>query len=239
MRHLLLTGGSGHDVEGTSAALVELLEGLGATTTVVDHPAAAVDALRVAEDGVPRWDLVSVNTLRSATLAARDGRRAEHGVDVLGPDELSVIEQHVLGGGGLLAMHTAVICFDAAPTWRRLVGGVWHWGRSGHPPVGQVRVEPTAAAAEHPVTEGCRPFVVEDELYRNLDLDTDLVPLLTGTTAGRTHPVLWARHHGRGRVVTDLLGHGPASLRHPAHGALIAHAAGWAARTTVPSTSDR
>ena len=148
MRHLLLTGGSGHDVEGTSRALVELLEGLGAATTVVEHPAAAVDALLPADDGASRWDLVSVNTLRSATLAARDGRRAEHGVDVLGPDELAVIEQHVLGGGGLLAMHTAVICFDGAPTWRRLVGGVWHWGRSDHPPVGKVLIEPTAAAAE-------------------------------------------------------------------------------------------
>lgn len=239
MRHLLLTGGSGHDVEGTSAALVEVLDAMGASTTVVEHPTAAVDALRAAEDGARRWDLVSVNTLRSATLAARDGRRAEHGVDLLGADELDVIEQHVLGGGGLLAMHTAVICFDAAPIWRRLVGGVWCWGRSEHPPVGQVRVEPTAAAAGHPVTEACRPFVVEDELYGHLDLGSDLVPLLTGTTAEQTHPVLWARHHGGGRVVTDLLGHGPASLRHPAHRALIARAAGWAARTTAPSTSDR
>jgi len=41
----------------------------------------------------------------------------------------STITQDIEGGGGLLALHTAVICFDDWAGWKALLGGQWRWGR--------------------------------------------------------------------------------------------------------------
>lgn len=226
-RHLLLSGGPGHDFDATSAAVASVVDGLGATTTVVHEPVDAVAAL----EGSGDWDLLTVNALRWRMDEPRyAAQRARWAVSLDG-DELAAIERHVTGGGGLLALHTAVICFDGDPMWSHLLGGVWHWGRSDHPDLGPLDVFPTSDGLTHPVTAGVGPFTVHDELYRSLDLDDDVVPLLSASADGDVHPVLWARRLGGGRVVTSLLGHGPESLAVPAHAALLAGAAGWAARS--------
>jgi type 1 glutamine amidotransferase len=103
-----------------------------------------------------------------------------------------------------------------------------------------VTVSPTPAGDEHPVTAGTGTFTLTDELYQRLDLEPGVEPLLTADRDGGTHPVLWTLRHGRGRVVTSLLGHGPESLAHPSHRALLTRAGAWAARSLTtaggPST---
>lgn len=233
-RHLLLTGGPGHPFATTSRLLVALLDGHGIDTTVVTEPTEVVAALRAAEegDGEP-VDLLTVAALRwrmgqDAYAAERD----EHGVE-LAPADLAVVDRYVRRGGGLLALHTAVICFDADPTWHALVGASWHWGRSSHPPLGPIEVTPTEVGRDHPLTHGIGPFVLEDEAYGFLDEVDDLDPLLVSTHGGRAHPLLWARQVGDGRVVTDLLGHGPASFEDPTHREVLARAATWARRAVA------
>ena len=236
-RHLLLTGGPGHPFATTSGQLVALLDGHGIDTTVVSEPADAVTALRAAEEG--RGDPVDLFTVAALRWRmdqdAYAAQRDEHAV-ALAPADLAVLDRYVRGGGGLLALHTAVICFDADPTWHALVGASWRWGRSSHPPLAPIEVTPTAAGHDHPLTRGTGGFVVEDEAYGFLDEIDDLVPLLVSTHGGRTHPLLWARQVGDGRVVTDLLGHGPASFEDPTHRDVLARAATWARRDpTAPS----
>ena len=98
----------------------------------------------------------------------------------------------------------------------------------------------TEAGRSHPITAGEERFVVEDEAYGFLDLVDDLDPLLVTSHGGRSHPLLWARPVGRGRVVTDLLGHGPSSLGHPTHRAVLSRAAAWATgRATAPAAAVR
>ena len=228
-RHLLLSGGPAHPFDATTRSLSDLADAAGFETEVVTEPTDAVAALRAVEEGeADPVALLTVNALRWRMTQDRYAdRRGDLAVD-LAPDDLAVIDRFVRRGGGLLAVHTAVICFDAAPAWHALCGASWRWDRSTHPPVGPVEVEVTEAGRDHVLTEGLAPFVVEDEAYRDLDEISGLVPLLATTHEGRRVPLLWARNVGDGRVATDLLGHGPASVTHPSHRIVLTRALVWA-----------
>lgn len=244
--NLLLTGGPTHPFAATTPLLVDLLAEQGVTTTVVTDPFEALALLGTAEAGQrPGFDLVTVHALRWSMGQERyAAQRAEYAVTVT-DDDLAVLDRFVGAGGGLLALHTAVICFDGAPTWRALCGATWDWDRSSHPPLGPVTVAPTSAGRAHEVTRGVESFTVEDEAYGSLDEVDGLEPLLVAESAeptddgGRAHPLVWARPVGAGRVVTDLLGHGPPAFEHPVHRQVLARAATWAARThRAPAPAD-
>lgn len=224
--NLVISGGPLHDFDATTGAIVDLLAEEGVRSNVVDDPRAAIARLAEAPDA---WDLVTVNALRWTPTAERHAHLREQWSFSLGDDEAEVLHRHVLDGGGLLACHTAVLCFDAHPTWAALVGAAWDWERSSHPPRGPVVVSPTTAAADHPITGGMGWFATVDEVYGFLAAEPDLVPLLTSPHGGVDHPVLWARELGRGRVLADLLGHDAAAVSHPAHGEVLRRAARWLA----------
>jgi type 1 glutamine amidotransferase len=229
IRNLLLSGGVGHDFAATSAAIAATLRECGIETTIATEPAQALSELRRPEDAAdrPRWHLLTVNALH--------GSRRNVPVWSLAPADAAVLEHFVTSGGGLLAIHTAVICFEGDPTWRRLCGAAWDWETSSHPPIDEVSVAVTEAGSDHPITTQLDDFSVVDEVYTDLDREPGIVPLLTSAWAGRAHPLLWAREVGRGRVVTDLLGHGLESIEHPTHRTLLCRAAAWAARSESAS----
>lgn len=230
MRHLLLRGGPGnHDFEATAAAIAAVVAD-GATTTVGD-PRTALDHLAAAEAGtVEPWDLLTVDALWWRMEVERyAAQRAQHAFD-LGGEDAALLDRFVRAGGGLLAVHTAVICFDAHTRWHDLLGASWDWDRSGHGPISPVTVRLTPAGEAHPATAGLDGFVVDDELYEGLRAEPDVVPLAVGRTEAGEHPVAWVRERGAGRVAVDLLGHGPASLADPGHRDLLARLARWAAR---------
>ena len=230
-RNLVLSGGPQHDFDATTAVLVELGREVGLTATVVTEPPEFFAELgRAGRGEIPPWDLVTVNALRWRMDADRYAHLRDRFAFSLGPADAAALVHHVGGGGGLVVMHTGVICFDAEPTWHELAGASWNWEHSSHPPLADFEVTVTEAGRRHPLTIGVEPFCIRDELYGTLDVVDDLVPLLTGECDGREHPLLWAREFGDGRVVTDVLGHGTASLAHPAHGAVIGRAFSWARR---------
>ena len=232
IRNLLLTGGVSHDFDVTAPVLAGVLAENPACgsveSTIVSSPDAAFAALRSAQMGeCPPWDLVTVYALwwrmpddRYAPL------RAEWSYEAA-PDDLALLHDHVDRGGALLALHTAVICFDAAPAWADLVGATWNWERSGHPPLGPVEAAVTAHGSAHPVSAGVHDFTVIDELYGNLD-GAPTEPLLSAQHGETTQPLLWTRSVGRGRVVVDLLGHDTRSLSHPSHRRVLQQATAWA-----------
>ena len=244
-RNLLVSGGPGHPFDRTSSMLAALLDEQGIETIVVTEPTDAVAVLLAAESGTgAAIDLVTVNALRWRMDQDRYAEQRADWAVALDPDDLAVIDRFVRAGGGLLALHTAVICFDADPTWHALCGASWRWERSSHPPLGPVEIDVTEAGATHEITAGVGPFVIEDEAYGFLDEVDGLEPLLVSSHGGRTHPLLWARSVGAGRVVTDLLGHGPTSTEHPAHRTILSRAATWAAggspgARSLPDTTSR
>ncbi len=224
IRNLILTGGIGHPFADAAPALGGVLAEAGVASTVTDDIEAG---LRTLDGG--GFDLLTVYALRWRMLG--NEKYAPHrdawafSLSVEGRERLA---RFVTGGGGLLGLHTALICFDDWPEWKDLLGGAWAWGRSAHPPRGTVTLRPTVTP--HPITDGLPAFEVTDEAYGNLDLAPDLVPLATVEAAdGVAWPALWARTVGRGRAVADALGHDRAALEHPVHRRLLGRAARWAA----------
>ena len=224
-RNLLISGGPSHEFAMTSSLIADLLAEGDIQSLVVDDLDYAFGRLA---DDPDAFDLVTVNALRWKMEADRYAElREELGVTLSDEQEQS-IDTHVRNGGGLLALHTAVICFDGSEIWHELAGASWDWDQSMHPPLGDMTVEITPDGRDHPVTGGVEDFTVFDEAYAFLRQNDDIVPLATTAHSGRTHPVVWARQVGEGRVVTDLLGHGRESMTHPAHAAILRGAARWA-----------
>lgn len=229
MRNLLLSGGPGHDFESVAASLDGLLAEVGFMTTIVMHPDEMFDALGASTDPDSQpFDLITVHALHWQMAAERYSHLRATQAYSLAAADAHRIEDFVTAGGGLLALHGAVVCFDAQPIWRRLCGAAWVWDDSGHPPLGPVSVDVTAAGRAGEIVGPVGDFELVDEIYGFLDEDPDLEPLLTGFHGGRIHPLLWARRIGRGRVVTDLLGHGSASIDHAVHRGILSRSALWA-----------
>ena len=226
-RNLLLVGGSpSHDFDAIAESLVHVFAEVAISTTVVTHPDEMIS--RLASRGDDAYDLLTVHALHWQMQAERYAHlRDEHSYAMQGSDA-GVIRDFVAGGGGLLALHGAVVCFDAEPIWHALCGASWHWERSGHPPLDEADVTVTGQGRMHPITSGLTDFTIHDEVYGFLDEDPALVALLEGSHGDRSHPLLWARCVGAGRVVTDLLGHGVESMNHPAHHTVLRRSALWA-----------
>ncbi len=209
---VVLSGGTFHDFEATSGALVHLLDGCGVRASVetdVDTALAGLDA-----------GLLVVNCLRRNDIDS-----AESHVDLSG-DAVAGLERHLAAGRPVLAVHTASISFDDVPAWTRALGGTWVQGRSGHPPIGTVRIDVRTDA--HPVVAGLAGFDVHDEVYSWLDVAPDVVPLATSRHGEIDHPLVWIRElPGGSRLVHDALGHGPESYDVPAHQQLLRQAVGW------------
>lgn len=228
IRNLVLRGGPGHDFDATTAEVIGLLDAVGVESIVVDEPDEAFAALASAAAGShPPIDLFTVLALRWQMRASKYDADRVQWAYTLAPRDGAVVESFVRAGGGLLALHTAVICFDADPNWHAVCGGSWNWDRSSHPPLGPTRVEVTAAGRHHPITAAITDFDVVDEVYLDLDFVDDVEPLLVASVDGEPRAVCWARTLGAGRVVTDLLGHDAASLRHATHREVLTRAVGW------------
>lgn len=132
---------------------------------------------------------------------------------------------HVGRGGAVLSMHVASTSLPGIPEWESIMGGLWVRGTSMHPAYGRahVRVYPE----RHPIVAPVRGFELDDERYSYLRVAPDIVPLATHLHDGIEHPLLWARTHGRARVVYDALGHDGRSYDSAEHRTIVARAARW------------
>jgi type 1 glutamine amidotransferase len=218
----ILSGGPHHDCAGTSAQLVEILAGVGIAARIREDVESALDELA-------EGDLLVVDLLRWRMAQERFAELAPAYAISLSESGRARIEGFIRGGGSLLAMHGAAICFDNWPAWGELIGARWEWGRSMHPPLGPVTVE--IARSGHPIVAGLpERFDVEDEIYAHLDRTADVEALMSAEHSGVRHPLLWAREVNGGRVAYDLLGHHVPSYDPLTHRRIVARAALWALR---------
>lgn len=222
---VIVSGGVAHDFPATSAELVRVLAEAGLGATVEADVESVLRGLRPAGEQRP---LVVLNLLRWTMQVERYAHLRDEWSISLSEDARAGLLEHVRSGGGLLAMHGASICFDDWPEWRDLLGGVWRWDRSSHPPLaGAVRV--TVTTDRHPIVAGVGDFDVVDEVYGFLDRTDDVVGLMSSPHGDTEHPLLWARAVGAGRVVYDALGHHVPSYEVPEHRRIVQRAARWAA----------
>ena len=222
-RNLIVTGGHTHSFPVAAPALAALLDEAGIESAIDDD---IERALRTVNDDGP--ELVTVYALRwSMQGSEKYAPYRERWAFRLSHDGQEAISRHLSRGRGLLALHTAIICFDEWPAWQDILGGTWVWGRSNHPPYGPVDVRPADDA--HALVRGLPPFTLNDEAYGDLAFAAGTQPLMHVRAAGTDwRPALWAHDRWNGRVVVDTLGHDAGAFAHPVHRRIVKRAAAWA-----------
>ncbi|MCD2187898.1 ThuA domain-containing protein [Actinomycetospora soli] len=225
---MVLSGGLTHDFPATTACLTAELDAVGLTVEVhtdVDDALLALEGSALLVVNALRW------TMTNAGVPER--YRMQAGTEGASPSSgaRAAFDAHLAAGGGLLAMHTAPICFDDWPEWADALGARWVWGHSQHPPLGPpVDVE---VCGEHEIVDGVDGFTLVDEVYGDLEFTAAVTPLVQAaqpTDDHRVMPLLWAREHGGGRVVVDLLGHHPPSYAVEEHTEIVRRAIRWTGR---------
>ena len=223
----VITGGPdfAHDFvgpHGTGPALAAVLRDAG-------HQVDCTDDVESGFIGCDDVDVVVVNALRWRMLADQYQQWRDQWAFSPSPQARRSIVDFVERGGGLVACHTAMICFDDWDQWGELLGGTWVWGTSSHPAPALVQL--TITQATHPVMAGLTDVQLVDEVYGDVSMGHDITVLATA----RRHdddadqPVVWTRHAGRGRVVVNGFGHDVASIGTPAHQQLLRQAVAWCA----------
>ena len=129
----------------------------------------------------------------------------------------AAIKDFVQAGGGLYAMHNSSYISLFVKSYRDVMGGV----SKAHPPLRPFQVR--ATQNRHPITEGMKPFMVNDEQhYVQYDLDPGHVILESENIDGLTFNGMgsrsvsgWAHDYGKGRVVFTAVGHNIHALWNP------------------------
>lgn len=223
---LIYSGGINHPFAESAPALARVLEAGGLAPRLSFELDELLGWLRADPQA-----LLVVYALRwSMTQHEKYAPDRERWAMALPQPARAAIAGHVHAGGGLLALHTASICFDDWPEWADVMGGAWQWGRSYHPPLGPVQAY---LNIQHPLARGLGDFALTDEVYSEQRVLPGVEIYGWAETTGDSpatgrQPVFWTHRYGAGRVVYDGLGHDAASLEHPVHRRLVQRAALWA-----------
>lgn len=222
-RQLIISGGWAHPFERTAPFLADVMRPGGFESAITHDLDEAARLL--AEDS---FDLITVYACWFGMEELRYDEVRSVWARSTSPDLRSGIEAHVAAGRGVLALHTAPICFDDWSYWPDLVGGAWNWQRSWHPQPDTMRVEPVG---EHPIVHDIPPFGVVDERYTDLDVSPE-VEVIAWTVDGDRQAAIWTHAAGTARVVYDALGHDERSLGHADHAVVLRRCGLWAVGTS-------
>lgn len=148
-------------------------------------------------------------------------------------DELANLEAAVRGGVGLAGFHGGMgDAFRSEPLYQFICGGQW----VAHPgDIIDYQVDITRP--DDPVMAGLSSFNYHSEQYY-LHIDPSNQVLATTTFSGEhaswidgvEMPVVWKRHHGRGRVFYSSLGHVAGEFDVPEMSTIMRRGMLWAAR---------
>ncbi|MDR1693059.1 MAG: ThuA domain-containing protein [Oscillospiraceae bacterium] len=144
---------------------------------------------------------------------------------------------YVEGGGGLLAVHTALVAGKQTEALDRLIGSRFTFHPNGTP----VLVQPLKP---HPVTDGVGAFTEPDEQYRLEILASDIDVLTASYAPGQGDeekyitepyhnapawlcPACYVRTQGKGRVCVLTPGHHLAVWHNPEYQKTLRNALQW------------
>ena len=132
--------------------------------------------------------------------------------------------QFVKSGGGFVGLHSAADSFRGSrPTWRCSNGEFL-----SHPAHHEFAVR--ILDGDHYITQRIPDFQVFDELYRLQGFDADRCTVLADAGfRNESHPVVYVREHGRGRVAYLANGHTPQAWRTAAFRKLVTRSIAWTA----------
>jgi type 1 glutamine amidotransferase len=223
---LLLSGGqrAHHGYRDQALYLSAALENTGRFQVTISE-----DAAILVTPSMKKYDLI---------IMGADRRDDEFKLTL---SQQTAIFDLVRSGLGYVSIHGADnAAKDWLPEWKEMLGGIFsHVGLpDGKTKKGEFTVK--IADTDSPITQGLKDFELKDELYYQMQLQSDVHPLATIEYQGVAWPVAWTRGFGKGRVFHTNLGHrdfGPGKddpLRNPSLERLIIQGADWtvAERTT-------
>lgn len=132
---------------------------------------------------------------------------------------LSLLQQYVSKGGGILAIHSATASFKECPAYFEVLGGRF----LSHGKVTNFEIVPTLQSTIFPTFER---FSVRDEIYLHELNPAIQVHFVTEFEQQRL-PVVWSYSYGKGRVLYAMPGHRSASLASPAYQRLLLQGLAW------------
>lgn len=187
-----------HSLGGADAEFKRILAGFELTITE-DYPDMKLADLQ-------RYDLI-INYIGGW------GKRA-------GSDFAGALLGYVAAGGPLLTLHGGIIA-HTLPEIEQLVGAAF----TGHP---EREVLEYVHVGEHPITEGVKPFSMDEEPYQ-LEMDNlaKVQMILEYVYRGEKYPAAWVRNYGSGRTCYLSMGHDPACFTNEGFGLLIRRGAQW------------
>jgi type 1 glutamine amidotransferase len=171
-----------------------------------------------------RYDVIHLDR-GAAALTARRLRRAHAVVFANTSGELPVADRRALlrfvrRGGGFLGTHSASDTLHGWPAYAELLGSEF----ASHPP--PLTATLTVEDSSHPATRGLPPsFELHEEYYDFVAPPSGRVLI---TREGR--PLVWARRHGKGRVLYDALGHFAETWSNPLQRRLLKQGLAWVLR---------
>jgi type 1 glutamine amidotransferase len=150
----------------------------------------------------------------------------------LSPSGKAHFTQFVESGGGVVALHHAIVSYADWDWYHDLIGGRYFPEPRGSTPAStylhdqdlDIRI-----ATPHPITNGLTLTRIHDETYKGMWIaPTNLVLLTTGhpTSDG---PIAWVSAFRGARVVYVQLGHGTEAHRDTGYRALVRNAVLWVA----------
>ena len=231
VKNLIITGGWAHEFSDSAVVLGKVLAAQTVNGEVVDS--TIVDGIDNAIHALQK-DHFDVVTVYACWFTMTDERytpeqRAQWARTT--PVELrEAIAAHVKRGGGLLVLHTGIICFTDWPEWPQYLGGSWNWGSSWHPAVEVFAARWASslrAPQEHPIVCDLGEIVVEDERYCELGVGPQAQVLLESDGPEGVQPSMWTHEHGAARAIFSSLGHDHRSLNNLQHGRLLRRSIAW------------
>jgi type 1 glutamine amidotransferase len=138
----------------------------------------------------------------------------------IAPEELDILDTFIIKGGGLLALHSASASFKKEERYFSILGGRF----IGHGPVTTFTVEPCHTSTL--LFQGIKAFSIKDELYIHKYDESNTIHFITQKD-NMTEPMVWTRHHGKGKVCYIAAGHRATTLLNTSMQAIIYDGLHW------------
>ena len=124
-------------------------------------------------------------------------------------EQAAALKEFVMAGNGFYSLHNNSHVSLSSKTYRDVQGGAY----IGHPPLRPFQVK--SVNATHPITQGLKPFITNDEQHyvdydkdpKHILLEAENIDGLTFSKYGTKSIAGWAYDYGKGRVVFTSIGH--------------------------------
>jgi putative membrane-bound dehydrogenase-like protein len=148
----------------------------------------------------------------------------------IAPEDRANLESFSKRGGGIVVLHDAV-CGNDPQWWKTVIGGAWEHGKSKFQN-GTLGIY--VQDYPHPITQGIANFMMDDEIYWDLQLLPEAKVIGTAfRTAHEISPQMWVYEKGDSRAFVNLQGHKFSSFGLPHYRALLLRGIAWAGKREV------